>query len=420
MKKVERKYYLDSVVESMGNSMIKVITGIRRCGKSYLLNTLFYDYLLENGVEKNQIKKVNLEEEQFQELLKPGALSAYVRERLKSDKLNYVFIDEVQKAPDFEAVLSGLNNLPNVDVYVTGSNSKFLSSDIITEFRGRGDEIRVHPFCFREFCQAKRDGGETDTAKMWREYMNFGGMPLCLSFTTEEKKAAYLKGLFDEVYFVDIKERYGIENDTELGDVVNALASGVGSLTNPHRLAQYFESASVKNITEAEIKKYIDCLMDAFLIQKAERYDIRGKKYLSTPSKYYYADVGLRNVRLNFRQQEVGHLMENIIYNELIMRGYNVDVGVVEANIVEGGRNLRRQYEIDFVCNQIDKRYYIQSAFALADEAKVTQETQSLSRVADAFQKIVVVRDDIRPYRDERGIMFVGLIDFLLKPEIMG
>ena len=417
MKKVNRETYLKSLVDARENSMIKVITGIRRCGKSYLLNTLFYDFLIEDGVKESQIIKVNLEEKRYLKLLEPGALDAYIKEQMNLKQKNYIFIDEVQKAPDFEAVLSELNNLPNTDIYVTGSNSQFLSSDIITEFRGRGDEIRVHPFSFKEFCAAKNLTDNPDAA--WQEYMNFGGMPLTLSFGTEERKSAYLKGLFHEVYFSDIKERYHLKNDTELSSVVDALASNISSLTNPHRLANYFESNGVKNITEAEIKEYIFYLTDAFLIDKVERFDIRGNKYLSTPSKYYYEDVGLRNARLNFRQQEVGHLMDNIIYNELKSRGFNVDVGLVEVNTTEGEKNVRKQFEVDFVCNQIDKRYYIQSAFSLPDVEKLRQETESFRRISDSFKKVLVIRENIRPYRDEKGILFVGLFDFLLKPEVL-
>ena len=278
-------------------------------------------------------------------------------------------------------------------------------------------EVNAKLICFAEFCVAKNALEHPET--VWREYMNFGGMPLSLSFGTEERKSAYLKGLFQEVYFSDIKERHDLKDDAELASVVDALASNVGSLTNPHRLANYFENAGVKNITEAEVKEYIYYLVDAFLISKAERYDIRGNKYLSTPSKYYYEDVGLRNARLNFRQQEVGHLMENILYNELRNRGFNVDVGLVEVNATEDGKNVRKQYEVDFVCNQVDKRYYIQSAFAVADADKMRQETEVYKRIGDAFKKVVVTMENIRPYRDERGVLFVGLMDFLLKPEVL-
>lgn len=412
MKEIKRDLYLNKLIERKENDMIKVITGIRRCGKSYLLFTLYYNYLLSIGVDKSKIIKVELDSEQYEDLCDAKKLGAYIRDKIKDDDTYYIFLDEVQFVDGFEKVLNGLNRIPNLDIYVTGSNSKFLSTDILTEFRGRGDEVRIYPLSFSEFVS----GFEGTTEQAWNEYFTYGGLPLILSRKSEEQKSKYLNDLFEKVYFEDIIERNNLQKDNVLEAIVNMLASSIGSLTNPLKIANAFESNGIKGVSDKTISSYINYLIDAFMINKAERYDIKGKKYISTPSKYYFSDIGLRNARLNFRKQEENHIMENIIYNELLVRGFNVDVGVVEHNITDNGKNIRKQLEVDFVCNQGSKRYYIQSAFAIPDEQKLNQEKNSLVKISDSFKKIIVVKDNIKLWRNEDGILIIGIQEFLLDP----
>jgi len=412
MKEIKRDIYLNKLIERKENDMIKVITGIRRCGKSYLLFTLYYNYLLSIGVDKSRIIKIELDSEEYEDLYDAKKLGAYVREQIKDNEMYYVFLDEVQFVNGFEKVLNGLNRISNLDIYVTGSNSKFLSTDILTEFRGRGDEIRVYPLSLSEFV----NGFEGSIEQAWNEYFTYGGLPLILSRKNDEQKSKYLNDLFEKVYFADIIERNNLQKDEVLEAIVNMLASAVGSLTNPLKIANTFESNGIKGVSDKTISLYINYLMEAFMINKSQRYDIKGKKYISTPSKYYFSDIGLRNARLNFRQQEENHIMENIIYNELLVRGFNVDVGVVEHNITVDGKNVRRQLEVDFVCNQGSKRYYIQSAFAIPDAQKMEQEKKSLVKINDSFKKIIVVKDNIKLWRNEDGILVIGIQEFLLNP----
>ena len=412
MKEIKRDLYLNKLIERKENTMIKVITGIRRCGKSFLLFNLYYNYLLSIGVDKSRIIKVELDSDEYEDLLDAKKLGAYIREKIKDNDTYYIFLDEVQFVDGFEKVLNGLNRLPNLDIYVTGSNSKFLSTDILTEFRGRGDEVRVYPLSFSEYVSAF--DGSLDEA--WNEYFTYGGMPVILSRKTDEQKSKYLNDLFEKVYFADIIDRNNLQRNDVLEALVNMLASAVGSLTNPSKLANTFESNGFKGVSDKTISLYIHYMMEFFLINKTERYDIKGKKYISSPFKYYFTDIGLRNARLNFRQQEENHIMENIIYNELLIRGFNVDVGVVEHNMVEDGKNVRKQLEVDFVCNQSSKRYYIQSAFEIPDEAKMNQEKNSLVRIGDSFKKIIVVKDNIKPWRNDDGILIIGIKEFLLNP----
>lgn len=406
MTKIERNMYLNKIIEKKENGLIKIVTGIRRCGKSYLLDPIYKDYLIENGIDENHIIKIDLDERRNNKYLNPDALDEYIRNSIKDKKMYYVILDEIQKVEDFESVLNGFLHIENLDVYVTGSNSKFLSSDIITEFRGRGDEIRVHPLTYAEFCSAYKDKKED----AWNEYIMYGGLPRILSYKTEEQKSEYLKNLFEQTYLKDIIERNNIQRIDVLDALVNILASSIGSLTNPHKLYNTFESNNIKDVSVNTITSYINYLLDAFLIEKAERYDVKGKKYISTPSKYYFTDIGLRNCRLNFRQQEESHIMENILYNELLYRGYNVDVGVVE--IREG--DAKKQLEVDFVCNQFYKRYYIQSVLSLPTREKTIQEERPLMNISDNFKKIIVVKDNIKPWITEEGISVIGLQEFLL------
>ena len=406
MTKIERNIYLNKIIEKKENGLIKIVTGIRRCGKSYLLDPIYKDYLIENGIDENHIIKIDLDERRNNKYLNPDVLDEYIRNSIKDKKMYYVILDEIQKVEDFESVLNGFLHIENLDVYVTGSNSKFLSSDIITEFRGRGDEIRIHPLTYAEFCSAYK--GKKEDA--WNEYIMYGGLPRILSYKNEEQKSEYLKNLFEQTYLKDIIERNNIQRIDVLDALVNILASSIGSLTNPHKLYNTFESNNIKDVSVNTITSYINYLLDAFLIEKAERYDVKGKKYISTPSKYYFTDIGLRNCRLNFRQQEESHIMENILYNELLYRGYNVDVGVVE--IREG--DAKKQLEVDFVCNQFYKRYYIQSVLSLPTREKTIQEERPLMNISDNFKKIIVVKDNIKPWITEEGISVIGLQEFLL------
>ena len=410
METIKRDIYLKRLIERRENGLIKVVTGIRRCGKSYLLFRLYYQYLLGSGVEASRIITVSLDDDDYEELRDSKRLSRYIRQRITDDGMWYVFLDEVQMCKGFEAVLNGLNRKENLDIYVTGSNSKFLSSDVLTEFRGRGDEVRVYPLSFFEYVSAY-SGDKYDA---WIDYYTYGGLPLILSRKTDELKSKYLIDLCRELYLKDIEERHKLRGDNVMAALVNVLASAVGSLTNPTKLANTFESNGIK-VSDKTIGVYIGYLLDAFFISKAERYDIKGKKYIASPFKYYFTDVGLRNARLNFRQQEENHLMENIIYNELLIRGFNVDVGVVEhSERDENGKVVRKRLEVDFICNRGNQRYYIQSAFAIPDSSKMHQEQKSLVHIGDSFKKIIVVKDRIKLWRNEEGIVIMGIMDFLL------
>lgn len=430
---IERKRYLDKLISKKGNGLIKVITGIRRCGKSFLLFEIFRKYLKSIGVEDDCIIGLALDEVPNAKYRNPFVLDEYIREEIKdSDKYYYIFIDEIQKVSQmqnpylpnddtkigFVDVLLGLMKIKNVDIYVTGSNSRMLSSDILTEFKDRGDEIRVNPLTFKEFCTAS-DG---DRREAWKEYYTYGGMPLVLSKKTHKEKSKYLKDLFTKTYISDVIEHNKIKNDREaLEDLLNFISSSIGSLTNPTKLANTFKSINQVSISSDTIGKYLDYFIDAFLLYKSERYDIKGKKYIGSPLKYYYTDVGLRNARLNFRQQEENHIMENIIYNELRARDFDVDVGVVEYNTRGAdGKSKRIQLEVDFVVNNGDtKRYYIQSALSIESQEKREQEINSLKRIPDSFKKIVVVKDDIMPWTDDNGILYIGIEQFLLDEAAM-
>ena len=405
MKHIERPRYLNKLIDRMGNGYIKIITGIRRCGKSYMLGTIFRDYLLSHGVEDDHIIDIALDDWANRELRNPEACYEYVKGKLGSGQY-YLFIDEVQLMDQFEDVLNGFLHIDNLDVYVTGSNSQFLSSDVISRFRDRGDAIRMHPLSFAEYYAAA--GGDWDDA--WQDYITFGGMPRLLSFEDDGDKIDYLKNLFSETYLRDIVERYKIRNEPELEELVRISASAMGSLTNPDKLERSFKSTKGVDLSSKTIKKYLGYLQDAFILSNALQYNIKGKRYISTPSKYYFEDLGLRNSILGFRQQEETHLMENAIYNELVMRGYSVDVGVVE--ITEGG--VRKKVEIDFIANRGSQRYYLQSAYALSSEEKILQETLPLVSVRDSFKKIVRVGGSSKPARDENVIVSMGIKQFML------
>lgn len=411
MKEIKRDVYLNKIIEKRENGLIKIITGIRRCGKSYLLDPLFKNYLLESGVKEDHIIKLDLDERKNNKFLDPDQLDQYIRDLIKDNDQYFLILDEIQKVEDFESVLNGFLHIRNLDVYVTGSNSKFLSSDIITEFRGRGDEVRIHPLSFSEFYSAFNGTKE----EAWEQYIVYGGLPRILSFKNEVEKSEYLKNLFEKTYLDDIVERNNVQRVDVLDAVVSILASSIGSLTNPNKLSNTFESSGFKDVSVNTITSYINYLQDSFLIEKATRYDVKGKKYIQTPYKFYFSDIGLRNCRLNFRQQEETHIMENIIFNELLYRGYNVDVGVVE--IREG--DDKKQVEVDFVCNQYNKRYYIQSALSLPTREKTIQEERPLMNIPDNFKKIIVVKDDIKSWISEEGISIVGLKEFLLNPNSM-
>ena len=407
MKEIPRPKYLQSLISRKENGLVKIITGIRRSGKSYLLDPIFKNYLLEQGVKKDHIIKIDLDERENKLYLDPDELNKYVKDRIKDNEMYYVIIDEIQKVEDFESVLNGFLHVRNLDVYVTGSNSKFLSTDIITEFRGRGDEIRVLPLSFAEYSSVYSGTAE----EAWEEYTIYGGLPRILSYKTEEEKSKYLIDLFKETYLKDIIDRYNIQRTDTLDALVNMVSSSVGSLTNPKKLADTFASNDIKDASINTIISYLNYLEDAFLINKAERYDVKGKKYISTPYKYYFSDIGLRNARINFRQQEETHIMENILYNELRHRGYNVDVGVVE---VREDDTTRKQVEVDFVCNQSYKRYYIQSALRLPTREKTLQEERPLLNIGDNFKKIIVTKDTTRHWMTEEGILIIGIQEFLL------
>ena len=412
METIKRDLYLNRLIERRENGLIKVVTGIRRCGKSYLLFKLYYQYLLDSGIEASRIIRIPLDDEEYEELRESRRLSAYIKKCVTDEGTWFIFLDEVQMCRGFESVLNGLNRRDNLDIYVTGSNSKFLSTDVLTEFRGRGDEVRVYPLSFSEYVTA-HPGDKQDA---WMDYYNYGGLPLILSRKTDELKSRYLIDLCRELYLKDIEERYKLRGDNVMDTLVSILASAVGSLTNPTKLANTFKSNGI-HVSDKTIGVYIGYLLDAFFINKAERYDIKGRKYIASPFKYYFTDIGLRNARLNFRQHEENHIMENIIYNELLVRGLNVDVGVVErSERDESGKTIRKKLEVDFVCNRGNQRYYIQSAFAIPDNDKMQQEQKSLVHIGDSFKKIIVVKDRIKLWRNEKGIVIMGIMDFLLNP----
>ena len=409
---IKRDKSLNDLINRMHNGMIKVVTGIRRCGKSYLLFNIFKKYLLEHGVAASHIITIELDQRKNKKYRDPDTILDYIESLIEDDEQYYIMLDEVQMLQEFEEVLNSLLHIRNADIYVTGSNSKFLSKDVITEFRGRGDEIHIYPLTFKEFMEAY-DG---DMYRGWAEYVVYGGLPLTVTMKAEEQKISYLTNLFKETYLKDIIERHHIEKTQELEDLVNILASAIGSLTNPPKIEATFKSAIQSTISLNTIRQYIEHLEDAFIINKANRYNVKGRKYIGTPLKYYFEDVGLRNARLGFRQVEETHLMENIIYNELRSRGYTVDVGVVEKRGTdENGKEYKKQLEIDFVANLGSKRYYIQSAFSMPTEEKRIQEKASLVNVNDSFKKIIVVKDVVNVTRDEDGITTMSIYDFLLK-----
>lgn len=427
---IRRDSYLNRLIQRQGNGLIKVITGVRRCGKSYLLNTLFYNYLLDAGVAPDHIIRYAFDSADDLQLIgesliqmkreqrgaDPERFTAYIRSKVIDQDMYYLLLDEIQMLDCFEAVLNGYLRRDNMDVFVTGSNANLLSKDIATEFAGRGDEVHMYPLSYAEFMTVYQG----DRYMGLSEYMTYGGIPLVVLRSGEADKAAALQTLYDEIYIRDIKDRYHIRNMGEMEDLLNILSSSIGSLTNPDKLQNTFRTVKKSRITASTIKRYLDCLEDSFLVEAASRYDIKGKAYIETPRKYYYTDLGLRNVRINFRQLEQTHSMENVIYNELRMRGYNVDVGVVPiSERTEDGRLVRKQLEIDFVCNRGSARYYIQSAYSLPDESKLDQETRPFKRIGDSFKKIVVTKDLVPRHYDENGILMINVYDFLLDPSCM-
>lgn len=409
---IRRDRYLERLIAHKGNGRVKIVTGIRRCGKSYLLFQLFRRHLIETGVKPNHIIEIQLEDRANKELRNPDACLAFIKKQIKDQKPYYLLIDEVQLMDEFEDVLNSCLHILNLDTYVTGSNSKFLSKDIITEFRGRGDEMYLRPLSFKEYRTIQPDKPFDD---VWTEYMTFGGLPYCALLPSREEKTDYLKRLFDEVFLRDIIERNRVQNDAQLESLLNVISSAVGSLTNPKKLEDTFTSSGTGKLSAVTIKQYLDYLCDAFMIEQAERYDIKGKRYISTPYKYYFTDTGLRNARLNFRQLEETHLMENVMYNELCLRGYSVDVGVVEINErQEDGKYVRKQIEVDFVCNKADERVYVQSAFSIPTTEKRQQEERPLVNVGDGFRKVIVTKDNVIRHNDENGILIMSLREFLL------
>ena len=410
---IERPIYLQRLIDRRQNGMIKIITGLRRSGKSYLLFTLFCQYLKEQGIDDTQIIKLDLENIYNERYRNPLPLLEYISQRVTDTREYFILIDEIQLLDRFEEVLNTLLKNPQLDVYVTGSNARFLSKDVVTTFRGRGDEIRIHPLSFSEYMSVKPDAPFLETHL--NEYMLLGGLPQTITMPTEQQKKSYLQQLFSNTYLIDIKERYGIRNDDDLEELIDVIASSIGSLTNPQKIANTFRSAKQSTITRDTVKTYLDYMQDAFLMERAVRYDIKGRKYIDTPAKYYFEDLGLRNVRLNFRQTEHTHLMENLIYNELRMRGYSVDVGQVIQNTKnEKGISERKQLEVDFVCNRGQDRIYIQSAYALLSEEKTEQELRSLKQIKDSFLKVVIVGGMQPTFRNDDGILILNIFDFLL------
>ncbi len=407
MKEIKREHYLNELIDRKENGLIKIVTGIRRCGKSYLLDPIFKNHLLSNGVKEDHIIKIDLEDRQNKEFLNPDILEKYILDQIKDNETYYVILDEIQKVDDFESVLNGFLHIRNLDVYVTGSNSKFLSSDIITEFRGRGDEVKIFPLTFSEFF----DVYTGDTTNAFNDYLLYGGLPYMVILKAEKQKRKYLTDLFETTYIKDIIERNNIQRKDVLDSLINVLASSVGSYTNANKITNTYLS----NVSINTINSYMNYLLNAFIIEKVQRYDVKGKKYINTPYKYYFTDLGLRNARLNFRQMEENHLIENIVYNELLVRGYNVDVGVVE--IRDGDK--RKQLEVDFICNEGSRKYYIQVCLGLGTREKTIQEEKSLININDNFKKIIVVKDDIKSWVNEEGIEIIGLKEFLLNKNIL-
>ena len=422
MKTIRRDLYLNQMIDRRENGLIKIITGIRRCGKSYLLFNLYYEYLIQSGVREDHIIRIALDDDDNKELRDPDRLSAFLHERIGTDKdFYYILLDEVQFAISADelrknepirlyGILNGLLRRGNADVYITGSNSRFLSSDVMTEFRGRGDEVRVYPLSFSEFFSAY----EGDKYEAFTEYSTYGGLPLILTKKRDADKSKYLRDNLSETYIRDVVERHGIQGDVVMDTLVQILASAIGSLSNPPKLANTFRSSGIE-VSDVTVSSYISYLTNAFMIHRAERYDVKGRRYIASPFKYYFTDIGLRNAALNFRQQERTHIMENLIYNELLVRGYNVDVGIVSYSGKNAdGKRAMIHSEVDFVCNLGDKRYYVQSAFSIPDQAKMVQETASLDRIDDSFKKIIVVGDIIKPWMNEKGYLIMSIYDFLL------
>lgn len=411
---IKRQTYLSEIIKRKQNGLVKVITGIRRCGKSYLLNTLFKNYLLESGVEKDHIIEMAFDLYDNIEYRDPKVFYPWMKEQIKDDQIYYILLDEVQMLGEFISVLNGLAAKKNCDVYVTGSNAKFLSKDIVTEFGGRGDEVHMYPLSFSEFMSVY-DGNKYDG---WNEYITYGGIPLVVLADTEEQKVALLENLFKETYLSDIVKRYNVRNVGEMDALLNILSSAIGALTNPNKLQKTFKSVNNSKITSTTITKYIEYLEDSFLIEEANRYDIKGKKYIGTPMKYYFMDLGLRNSKINFRQIELIHSMENVIYNELRMRGYSVDVG--NLTIIEKGKDgktAKKQIEVDFICNKGFKKYYIQSAYSLENEEKMKQEIRPFLKINDSFKKIVITSNTPKPFYTDEGILMMNVFDFLLSPD---
>lgn len=409
--RISRDKYLNDLIARMHNGLIKVITGLRRSGKSYLLFEIFKSYLLENNISESHIIEISLDQRKNKKYRDPDLILEFIEKSIADEDMYYIFLDEVQMLEDFEEVLNSLLHIKNLDIYVTGSNSKFLSKDIITEFRGRGDEIHIYPLTFKEFMQVY-DG---DKYEGLSEYMVYGGLPLLATMKNDEQKVKYLENLFEETYLKDIKERYKIEKVQEMDDLIKVLASSVGSLSNPSKIADTFKSSLKSDISMNTIKNYITYLEESFLINEANRYDVKGRKYIGTPLKYYFEDIGLRNAKLEFRQIEETHLMENIVYNELRARGFGVDVGMVETKEKNKSGNFeKKRLEVDFIANKGSHKYYIQSAYSLATEKKIQQEKNSLLNINDSFKKIIIVKDVIKPQRDENGIVSISLYDFLL------
>lgn len=411
---IKRDRYLQRIIDRMNNGMIKVITGVRRCGKSYLLFEIFYKYLLEHDVSSSHIITLQLDDRLNIKYRNPDELCNFIHSKIIDSQKYYILLDEVQLVQNFEEVLISFLHIRNVDIYVTGSNAKFLSSDIITEFRGRGDQIHLSPLSFKEFF----DASQLKYEDAYNEYSMFGGMPYLLFCKTDEQKISYLNSLFKETYIKDIVNRYNLRNIDVLEDILNIISSSIGSLTNPNKLSKTFKSIKNQIVAPNTINQYLEYCVDSFLIRKAYRYDVKGKKYIDTPLKYYFTDIGLRNARLGFRQQEESHIMENIIYNELIIRGYNVDVGVITISEKNENNNyIRKQKEVDFVCNLGYERYYIQSALNIDNIKKRNQEERPLIKIDDSFRKIIIVKNNIKKWKDDNGVLFLGLKEFLLNPD---
>lgn len=410
---IRRDFYLNKLINHKHNGFIKIISGIRRCGKSYLVFELFKNHLQGEGISNSHIITIQLDDRKYLKYRNPDTCYDYVKSQIQDENMYYLLLDEVQMMEDFESVLNGFLHIKNLDIYVTGSNSKFLSSDIVTEFRGRGDEIRMYPLSFSEYYSV----ASNDWDRVWDEYCLYGGMPAIFKFNTDADKVNYLQNLFKETYIKDVFDRNNIRNKTEFEQLIDIVASNIGNLTSVKTLANSFQSVAHNSISEPTLSQYLEYLSEAFIINKVQRYDIKGKKYLSSPCKYYFVDSGLRNARLNFRQTEINHIMENIIYNELIIRGYQVDVGNVGIREKKEDQYIRKQLEVDFVVNQGSKRYYIQSAQEMPTQEKLEQEEKSLLNIGDSFKKIIIVEKNIVPRHDENGITIIGLKDFLLYTE---